>query len=61
MNITKKKVVDSVLKKQKNIFFNISNYQDISVQTRQLFANFPPVKFCLHDRAAPNSVGINHL
>ena len=49
--------------KIKNHFTTISvvNIRDISVQTRQLFAHFWPVKFWSHDRAPPNSVCIKHL
>ena len=40
-----KKLVYSVLKNHKPFFINIGNYRDMSVQTRQLFAYFRPVKF----------------
>ena len=43
-------MVDSVLKNQKTLFISIGNYLDISVQTRQLFAHFRPVKFWLRDQ-----------
>ena len=58
MNITKRKVVDSVLKNHKPFLINIGNYRDILVQIRQLFAHFWPVKFWSHDRMPPNSVCI---
>ena len=38
-------MVNSVLKIYKPFFFNIGNYRDISVQIRQVFAHFRPVKF----------------
>ena len=50
--MTKRKVVDSVLKNHKPFFINIGNYRDISVQIRQLFANFRSVKFWSRDRFA---------
>ena len=61
MNITKQKVVDSVFKNYKSFFINIGNYRDISVQTRQLFTRFLPVKFWSRERTPPNSVCIKHL
>ena len=60
MNITKK-VVDSVLKNQEQLFINIGTYRDILVQICPLFANFRPVKFRSRDRAPPNSVRIKPL
>ena len=59
MNITKRKVVDSVLKNHKPFFVNIGADRDISLQTRQLFVHFRPVKFCSRDRAPPNKTGIH--
>ena len=54
-------MVDSVLKNHKPFFINIGDNRDMSVQTRQLFAQFGSVKFWLRDRVPPNAVCINHL
>ena len=59
-SITKRKVVDSVFKNHKPFFINIGNYRDISVQIRQLFADFGSVKFWSRDRETPNFVCIKH-
>ena len=56
MNITKRKVIDSVLKNHKPFFIKIGIYRDISVQVRQLFAHFRPVKFWLRDLVPLSSV-----
>ena len=43
MNITERKVIDSVLKNHKPFSINIDNYRYISIQTRPLFAHVQPV------------------
>ena len=48
--ITKKKVVDSVLKNHKPFSIKIDNHRDISVQIRQLFAHFRPATFWSRNR-----------
>ena len=45
-----------MLKNHKPFFINIGNFRDISVQTRQLFSHFRPVKFCSRDRVPPISI-----
>ena len=50
MNITLRKVVGSMFKNHKPFFINIGNHRDMSVQTRQHFAHFCPVKFWSRDR-----------
>ena len=54
MNTTKRKVVDRVFKNHKPLFINISDYRDISVQIRPLFANFLLVKRRFQDQAPSN-------
>ena len=50
-----------MLKNYKPFFINISYYRDISVQIRQLFAHFRPVKFWSRNRAPPSLVCIKQL
>ena len=50
--ITKRNMVDYVLKIHKPFFINIDNYRNISVQIRQLFAHFWPVTF-FHETRLP--------
>ena len=57
MKITKRKVVESVLKNHKSFSIKIDIYRDISVQNRPLSAHFRPVTFWSSDRVPPNSVG----
>ena len=59
MNITKRKVVDRVLKNHKPFFINIGTYRNIPVQICPLFAAFRILKLRSRDRAYPNSVYSN--
>ena len=58
--MTKRKVVDSMLKKHQQFLINIGNYRDKSIQTPQLFEHFRCVNFWSRDRAPSNSVCIKH-
>ena len=53
-------VVVNEHKNHKPFFINIGIYRDLSVQIRQLFDHFRPVKYWSRDRALQNSVCKKH-
>ena len=61
VNKHNQKVVDSVLHNHKPFFIIIGNYRDISVQIRQLFAHFRPIRFWTRDRAPAKAIRTKHL
>ena len=56
--MTKRKTVDSVLKKHKSFSIKIGVYRDILVLNRPLFAHFRPVTFWSRDRV-PLKLGLH--